>query len=337
MTIDLRSDTVTRPTPSMKEAMMDAELGDDVFGEDPTVKKLEAKAAEMLGKEAALYCPSGTMTNQIGINVHTAPGEELICDAESHTYRFEAGGMAFHSGVSVYPLAGDRGRIDAEQVASAIQAPNPHFPKSRLVVLENTHNKGSGSIYDKKEVDRIGELCRSKDLNLHLDGARLFNAVVASGISAQEWAAPFDSISICLSKGLGAPVGSVLVGDRDFIQEAHRKRKVFGGGMRQVGVIAAAGLYALEKHIDRLKEDHRKAQELGKGLEACSAVEKVDPIDSNIVVAHLKEGIDQEAQLKEWGEKGLRAVPFGPGKVRMVTHLDITEEKLQEALEILGT
>ncbi|MFB6257648.1 MAG: low specificity L-threonine aldolase [Flavobacteriales bacterium] len=336
MTIDLRSDTVTQPTPAMKDAMVEAELGDDVFGEDPTVKALEEKAAERLGKEAALYCPSGTMTNQIGINVHTAPGEELICDAESHTYRFEAGGMAFHSGVSVYPLAGDRGRVTADQVKGAVQMPNPHFPKSRLVVLENTHNKGSGSIYDKKEVERIAELCRSEDLKLHLDGARLFNAVVASGISSQEWAAPFDSVSICLSKGLGAPIGSLLVGDKNFIEAAHRKRKVFGGGMRQVGVIAAAGRYALEEHVDRLEEDHRKARELGEGLKACPVVENVDPIDTNIVVAELKEEVDQHAQLKEWEEEGLKAVPFGPGKVRMVTHLDITEEKLQEALRILG-
>jgi threonine aldolase len=333
--IDLRSDTVTQPTPAMKEAMMEAELGDDVFGEDPTVRALEERAAELLGKERALFCPSGTMTNQIGINVHTAPGEELICDAQSHTYRYEAGGMAFHSGVSVYPLPGDRGRITADQVEGAIQMPNAHFPKTRLVVLENTHNKGSGSIYDKEEVERIAELCRSKGLKLHLDGARLFNAAVASGISLKEWAEPFDSVSICLSKGLGAPIGSLLLGDKEFIEEAHRKRKVFGGGMRQVGVIASAGLYGLDHHIDRLQEDHRRAKELGEALNACPAVESVDPIATNIVVAHLAEGIDRDEQLAEWAAKGLKAVPFGPEQIRMVTHLDVTEEKLEKAKEIL--
>lgn len=333
--IDLRSDTVTQPSSEMKEAMMEAELGDDVFNEDPTVKALEKRAAERLGKEAALFCPSGTMTNQIGINVHTAPGDELICDEQSHTYRFEAGGMAFHSSVSVYPLPGDRGRIDADQVEGAVQASNPHFPKSRLVVLENTHNKGAGSIYDKKEVDRIAERCQAQGLKLHLDGARLFNAVVASDISAAEWAKPFDSVSICLSKGLGAPIGSLLVGDRSFIEEAHRKRKVFGGGMRQVGVIASAGLYALEHHVERLAEDHRRARALGEALEASPIVESVAPVDTNIVVTRLQEGVDRDAQLNEWAEKGLKAVPFGPGQVRMVTHLDITEEKLQEAIGIL--
>ncbi len=335
MEIDLRSDTVTRPTEGMKAAMMEAEMGDDVFGEDPTVKKLEERTAELLGKEAALFCPSGTMTNQIGIKVHTDPGEELICDSESHTYRFEAGGMAFHSGVSVYPLKGDRGRISAEQVETAIQAPNAHFPRSSLVVLENTHNKGSGSIYEMADIEAISKLCRKNGMRLHLDGARLFNAVVATGISAKEWAEPFDSVSICLSKGLGAPIGSLLAGDQTFIEEAHRKRKLFGGGMRQVGMIAAAGLYALEHHIERLAEDHRKAQELGKALEQNPKVQKVAPIDTNIVVAELKEGVDPYAQLAEWADSGLKAVPFGPGKIRMVTHLDITDEKLEAADRIL--
>ncbi len=335
MTIDLRSDTVTQPTPEMKEAMMNAELGDDVFGEDPSIKALEERAASILGKEAALYCPSGTMTNQIGINVHTAPGEELICDAESHTYRFEAGGMAFHSGVSVYPLAGDRGRIDAEQVEEAIQMPNPHFPKSRLVVLENTHNKGAGSFYDKEEVERIAERCRSNELKLHLDGARLFNAVVATGISAREWSEPFDSVSICLSKGLGAPVGSVLAGSKAFIQEAHRKRKVFGGGMRQGGIIAAGGLYALDHHIDRLEADHRKARAIGEALEKNPAIEAVAPVDTNIVVGTLTRDRSPKEQIQDWEEKGLKAVPFGKRQVRLVTHLDVTEEQLQKALELL--
>ncbi|MFB6258371.1 MAG: low-specificity L-threonine aldolase [Flavobacteriales bacterium] len=335
MTIDLRSDTITRPTAEMKDAMMNAELGDDVFGEDPSIKALEAYAASLLGKEAALFCPSGTMTNQIGINVHTSPGDELICDSTSHTYRFEAGGMAFHSGVSVYPLEGDRGRITADQVKSAIQAPNAHFPKSRLVVLENTHNKGSGSIYDKQEVDAIGRLCQEQGLRFHLDGARLFNAVVASGISAKEWSEPFDSVSICLSKGLGAPVGSVLVGDEDFIREAHRKRKVFGGGMRQAGIIAAGGLYALENHIDRLKEDHRKARKLGEALEQNPQVEEVAPIDTNIVVATLKAGKTPKEQLQDWEKKGVKAVPFGDQQIRLVTHIDVTEKKHEKALELL--
>ena len=333
--IDLRSDTVTRPTPGMKEAMMNAELGDDVFGEDPNIQALEKHAASLLGKEAALYCPSGTMTNQIGINVHTSPGDELICDSKSHTYRYEGGGMAFHSGVSVDPLEGDRGRITAEQVKSAIQAINAHFPKSRLVVLENTHNKGSGSIYDKDEVDRIAALCQEKGLKLHLDGARLFNAVVASGISAKEWSQPFDTISICLSKGLGAPVGSLLAGSRTFIEEAHRKRKVFGGGMRQAGIIAAGGLYALNHHIEQLEEDHRKAQRIGEALEQNPNVAEMAPIDTNIVVVRLKAGITPQEQLQEWEKEGLKAVPFGEQQIRLVTHLDISEEKLEQALGTL--
>ncbi|TAH01906.1 MAG: aminotransferase class I/II-fold pyridoxal phosphate-dependent enzyme, partial [Sphingobacteriales bacterium] len=259
MIADYRSDTVTRPTPAMLAAMMNAPLGDDVFGEDPTINQLEQLAAGTFGYEAAIFCPSGTMTNQIAIKCHTQPGDEVICDKNSHVYIYEGGGIAFNSGASVRLLEGDRGRITAEQVAESVNPDDVHRPISRLVSLENTCNRGGGSCYNLTEIEKIRKVCNQHGLILHLDGARLFNAMVARKEDPQAYGKLFHSISICLSKGLGAPVGSLLLGNQAFIKKARRVRKVFGGGMRQAGVLAAAGIYAMENHVERLTQDHLHA------------------------------------------------------------------------------
>jgi threonine aldolase len=333
--IDLRSDTVTKPTSAMLDAMMSAKVGDDVFGDDPTVIALEKKAATMFGKDAALYCPSGTMTNQIAVNVHTHPGDEIICDESSHVYRYEGGGIARNSGASVRLLHGDRGRFTAEQVSGQINPDDPHFPVSRLVVAENTSNRGGGSCYHLKELIAISRVCRTHNLRFHLDGARLFNALIQTNTTAAEIGPLFDSISICLSKGLGAPVGSILIGEADFIQQARRVRKVFGGGMRQAGYIAAAGLYALENHIERLEEDHRRARELEKTLVKCSFVKEVLPVETNIIVVRLLTELNEQDFLSKLEAAGIRAVGFGPHTIRLVTHLDFDDELLEKAMKIL--
>lgn len=333
--IDLRSDTVTRPSKSMMEAMMTAKVGDDVFGDDPTVIALEEKAASMFGKESALFCPSGTMTNQIAIKVHTKPGDEVICDQSSHIYRYEGGGIGFNSGASVRLINGDRGRITAQQVLENINPDDPHFPVSKLVVAENTSNRGGGSCYNFSELINISEACKNNNLKFHLDGARLFNALTETGESTKQVGGIFDSVSICLSKGLGAPVGSLLIGDNDFIKQARRIRKVFGGGMRQAGYIAAAGLYALENNIFRLSEDHKKAKSISQTLLSCSFAKEVLPIETNIVVFKLVDKIKDIGFLEKLKEKNILAVGFGPQTIRMVTHLDFTDNMLEELNQTL--
>ncbi|MEO1257637.1 MAG: GntG family PLP-dependent aldolase [Bacteroidota bacterium] len=335
MNINLISDTVTKPTPDMLQAMMTAAVGDDVFGEDPTVNALEAKAATMFGKEAALFCPSGTMTNQIAIKCHTQPLDEVICDHYSHVYQYETGGYAYNAGVAINLIEGTNGKVTVDQVAAAIKPVFDWLPLSRLVVLENTANKGGGSYYILREVQPIAELCKEKGLALHLDGARLFNALVETGESTRDWGMAFDSISICLSKGLGAPVGSLLIGDQGFIKKARRVRKVMGGGMRQAGYLAAACIYALDHHVERLKEDNRRAKVLGETLAAMSWVTSVRPVKTNIVIFDLQAPLTADKFLQKIKEQGINAAPFGPSTVRFVTHLDFTEEMLRRTVEVL--
>ena len=334
--IDLRSDTVTKPSHGMLEAMMSAKVGDDVFGDDPTVIELEEKVAGKFGKEASLYCPSGTMTNQIAMKVHTKPGDEVICDESSHVYRYEGGGIGFNSGASVRLINGDRGRINAQQVIENINPDDIHFPVSRLVVAENTSNRGGGSCYDFDELKKISEACKENNLKFHLDGARLFNALTETGESTKQVGGIFDSISICLSKGLGAPIGSLLIGNRDFLKQARRIRKVFGGGMRQAGYIAAAGIYALEHNINRLNEDHHKAKIIGQTLQSCNFVKEVLPIQTNIVVFKLIDTIKDTDFLETLKENNILAVGFGSQTIRMVTHLDFTDGMLDELVRVLN-
>lgn len=335
MTINLISDTVTQPTPAMREAMLAAEVGDDVFRQDPTINALEAKAAALFGKEAALFCPSGTMTNQIAIKCHTQPLDEVICDETSHVYQYETGGYAFHSGVSVNLLPGTHGKITAEQVAAAIKPRYDWLPISRLVVIENTCNKGGGSIYTLDEVRPIRELCQQQGLALHLDGARLFNALVETGETPADWGAVFDTISICLSKGLGAPVGSLLIGDEALVSQARRLRKVMGGGMRQAGFLAAAGIYALDHHVERLAEDNARARQLGKLLEEQPYVAAVRPVQSNIVIFDVHPPRTAESLLAQLAEHDIQAVAFGPQTVRFTTHLHITDAMVDRVGEVL--
>ncbi len=333
--IDLRSDTVTRPTKEMKEAMMAAPVGDDVFGEDPTVNALEEKAAAMFNMEKALFCPSGTMTNQIAIRVHTQPQSEVICDAKSHIYNYEGGGIAYNSFSSVRLLHGDRGRINASAVKANINNPDDvHAAVTRLVAVENTVNKGGGSIYQWDDLVAVAHVCRDHQLGYHLDGARLFNALVESDYTAHDHGHIFDSISICLSKGLGCPVGSILTGSSEFIRKARRIRKVLGGGMRQAGMLAAAGIYALDHHIERLKEDHKRARALEAILKSSSFVENILPVDTNIVIYTLAEDIAPADHLKLLEKHGILAVPFGPREIRLVTHLDFTDDDLSEVARI---
>ena len=329
LTIDLRSDTLTQPTAGMKEAMFAAPVGDDVFGEDPTVNVLETKIAALFGMEAALFCPSGTMTNQIAIRLHTGPQKEVICHQYSHIYLYEGGGIMANSMASVKLLTGDLGKITASQVAESINPDDVHAPETTLVSLENTMNKGGGSIYTLDEVRPIRALCQEKGLKLHLDGARLFNALVETGESPADWGAQFDTISICLSKGLGCPIGSVLLGTKADIKRAKKVRKVFGGGMRQAGFLAAAGIYALDHQVERLKEDHHRARVLGQFLVQAPQVAEVLPVATNIVIARL-EGISPETYLQELTQKGIKGVRFGKDLVRFVTHLDFGDEHLEE-------
>jgi threonine aldolase len=333
--IDFRSDTVTKPTVEMQEAMASAPLGDDVFQDDPSINALEEKAARMFGHEAALFCPSGTMTNQIAIKVHTQPGDEVVCDQLAHIYNYEGGGIAFNSSASVRLLRGDKGRFMENDVLESILPDDVHHPKTRLVAAENTCNKGGGSIWEAAELKKIKTLCDSHELAFHLDGARLFNALVETGESAHSVGETFDSISICLSKGLGCPVGSLLIGNSAFIKQSRRVRKVFGGGMRQAGMLAAAGTYALDHHIDRLKNDHKMAKYLALQLEQAKWVEKVIEPETNIVIALLKSDADQEQLLHKMRERNILAVGFGKGKIRFVTHLDVSEAQLMQAAETL--
>ena len=308
--------------------MLESETGDDVFGEDPSVNQLEAMGAAMLGFEGGLFCPSGTMTNQIAIKVHTQPGDEVICDFLSHIYQYEGGGIAFHSGASVKTLNGNRGRISAQQVSNAINNIDIHKAKSSLVVLENTSNRGGGSCYETVDIELIKDVCLNNNLKLHLDGARLFNAIVARNENPLFYGKLFDSVSICLSKGLGCPVGSLLLGNEEFIKKARRIRKVFGGGMRQAGILAAAGIYALENHIQRLEQDHRHANLLVETIASHPIVEEVLPVETNIIIFTLKSGKTAAEWVADMKKAGILAYAIAPQQVRLVTHLDISEEMI---------
>ena len=333
--IDLRSDTVTRPTPAMRNAMAEAEVGDDVFGEDPTVNALQEKVAHLLGKEASLFVPSGTMANQLSIKSHTQPGDEVIIELSSHPYNFEGGAGAALSGIQFQCLKGVRGILDASQIEEAIRPEDHHFPVTRLVCLENTHNRGGGSIYPLEKISEIYRLAKSKGLLLHLDGARLWNASMATGIKPEEYAQWADSVSVCLSKGLGAPIGSLVAGSKSFIDRVHRFRKMFGGGMRQAGIIAAAGIHALDHHIERLKDDHQNARRLAVGLKEFKGV-SIDPkhVETNIVIFDVSNTGMTGAQVSEAMKKeGVLIHAFSRTQIRLVTHLDITSEDIETALK----
>ena len=333
--INLISDTVTKPSPAMLSAMMSAEVGDDVFGQDPAINELESYAAALFGKEKALFCPSGTMTNQIAIKTHTQPLDEVICDYTSHVYQYETAGYAFHSGVSMNLLQGTNGKITADQIEAAIKPDYDWLPVSRLVVIENTCNKGGGSIYRLSEIEPIRDLCTARGLALHLDGARLFNALVETRESPAAWGAAFDSISICLSKGLGAPVGSLLLGEAAFIKQARSLRKVMGGGMRQAGYLAAAGLYALKNNVDRLAIDNERARKIGAILSTQSYVASVRPVQSNIVIFDLAGDTTAADFLQQLEAKGILATAFGPQTIRLTFHLDVSEEMMDRVEEVL--
>lgn len=335
MIIDLRSDTVTLPTKAMKEAMFSAKVGDDVFGEDETINQLERLAATIFGMEDAIFCPSGTMTNQIGIKINSnAPGE-VICDETSHIYKYEGGGIGFNAGLASKLLKGNRGRLTAEMIEQAISPDDVHAAETQLVSLENTSNRGGGSIYDLSEIKKIRSLCTNKGLKLHLDGARIFNALIESNYSAKDIGKEFDTISICLSKGLGAPVGSLLLGNKSSIKKARRIRKLYGGGMRQAGFLAAAGIYALENNIDRLKEDHQRAKQLGEVLSGLSYVKSVLPVDTNIVVFEVIDSISHTSIIEKLAAKNLKVMAFGPQQIRMVTHLDFNDDMLTKVIYLL--
>ncbi|QEC80606.1 aminotransferase class I/II-fold pyridoxal phosphate-dependent enzyme [Mucilaginibacter ginsenosidivorax] len=333
MTVDLRSDTVTKPTPGMLEAMWSAKVGDDVFGEDETINQLEEKAAAMFGMEAGIFCPSGTMTNQIAIKCFTQPLDELIADQTAHVYRYEGGGIAFNSGVSTRLLNGYRGIITAEMIEPEINAENIHYPHTSLVVLENTVNKGGGSCYTLNDIEPIAQLCQSSDLKLHLDGARIFNALAHTSDKAVDYGTYFDGISVCLSKGLGAPVGSVLLADKATIKYARRIRKVMGGGMRQAGFLAAAAIYALDHHVERLKIDHAHARILGDELGKLSWVSNILPVETNIVLFDTVE--PAKAILAKLAEKGIKASDTDKHRIRFVTHLDVHADQVEYLVEVL--
>lgn len=338
MIVDLRSDTVTRPTPAMLDFMFSASVGDDVFQEDATVQALEEKTASLFGHEAGLFCPSGTMTNQLAIKVHTFPGSEVICDQKSHIYLYEGGGVASNSLSSLKLLHGDYGRISAAQIREAINNPlDIHQPITSLVSLENTMNKGGGAYYSLASIREIKEVCVAHHLPLHLDGARVFNALVETKDAPLVLGKEFDSVSICFSKGLGCPVGSVLVGSKEFIQKARRHRKAMGGGMRQAGFLAAAGLYALENNIDRLKEDHVRAKKIGESLAKAAYVKQILPIATNIVIFELNPDIQPSNFLQIMAEKGIKAVGFGGQYIRFVTHLDFDDNQLDYVYTQLNT
>ena len=333
--VDFRSDTVTKPTPGMLEAMMTAKVGDDVFGEDETVAALEAKLADIFGMEAGLFCPSGTMTNQIAIKCFTQPMDEVICDQSAHVYRYEGGGIAYHSMASVRLLHGQRGILTPELIEPEINEDNLHYPNSTLVVLENTVNKGGGSCYSLSQIEPIHTLCNIKGLKLHLDGARIFNALAKTGDSAVNYGKYFDGISVCLSKGLGAPVGSVLLGSKETIKKAVKIRKAFGGGMRQAGYLAAAGIYALDNHVDRLSIDHQHAALLADALSKASYVASVVPVQTNIVIFEVAAPNSVEAIVGMFAAKGIACGATGPKTIRMVTHLGIDAGMIDYALETI--
>ena len=327
MKVNLISDTVTKPSKEMLEAMIAAKVGDDVFKEDPSVNKLEKEVAALFGMEAALFFPSGTMTNQTAIKIHTQPGDELICDHYAHVYNYEGGGVSFNSGVSCRLISGNRGRITAAQIKDVINPPDfYHSPKTTLVCLENTTNKGGGAVYDFDEIIAIKELCDKHNLALHLDGARLWNALEVTKETPIDFGRVFDTISVCLSKGLGCPVGSLLLGSKQHIREAIRYRKIFGGGMRQIGYLAAAGTYAINHQLKDLKEDHRKAKELEGVLQMRNYVQNVEPVTTNILIFSLIEGVSETKFIKDLNKRGIDIISLGKAKLRIVTHRDYTQD-----------
>lgn len=335
--IDLRSDTVTRPTPGMRAAMAAAEVGDDVFHEDPCVNRLEDRVAAILGKEAALFVPSGTMSNQACVRAHTQPGDELLCDTNCHIYNFEAGGPAVLSGVTCRTIDGDFGVLDVGQFEDKVRPINEHLVRTRLVCLENTHNRGGGRIYPLEKIRAIRSWAQRHGLAMHLDGARLWNAVVATGTPAHEWASLFDSVSVCFSKGLGAPVGSALAGSREFVARARFVRKLLGGGMRQAGVLAAAALYALDHHVERLAEDHKNAQVLARAIATTPGLRLVPPtVETNLVWLHLDPGLGTAKEMAAaLRERGVLIHAAGPQVVRVCTHLDVTSAQVERAAELI--
>lgn len=334
--IDLRSDTVTKPTEGMMQAIINAEVGDDVYKEDPTVNKLERKLADMFGMEEALFFPTGSMANQAAIKLHTQPADQLICDKWAHVYNYEGGGASFNSGVSCKLVDGDRGMITAAQVEENINPPDfYHSPLTTLVCLENTTNKGGGACYDFEEIKRIRKVCHEHNLGFHLDGARLFNALVAKKEDPKAYGEVFDTISVCLSKGLGTPLGTVLIGNKKIMKNAMRVRKVLGGGMRQIGFMAAAGVYALDNHVERLAEDHRRASEIGKTLQEQDYVAEVEPVETNIVIFYLKNTSDESTFMEALKKENIRISNMGQGKLRIVTHLDYSEEMHDKFREVL--
>ncbi|WP_152050887.1 low-specificity L-threonine aldolase [Tautonia marina] len=336
--IDLRSDTVTQPTPSMRRAMAEAEVGDDVYGEDPTVLALESRVADLLGKEAALFVPSGTMANQIGIGLHAGPGDELICDARAHVYVWEAGGIARHWGVQARTINPHGGLITVDHLRDKIQPDNEHYVRTRLVCLENTHNRASGRVQPIDSVRAISGWAREHGLAMHLDGARLMNAVVASGVPARDWAAEFDTVSICFSKGLGAPVGSAIAGSADLMRQAHRLRKALGGGMRQAGIIAVGALHALEHHVDRIAEDHAHAQMIAQAIEQAPGLSlESGPVETNLVWIAVDPEVGTAREVADrLRELGVLVSALGPQILRAVTHLDCSRSQAEQAAEAIS-
>lgn len=334
--IDLRSDTVTRPSKEMRKAIAEAEVGDDVFGDDPTVIKLEEMVAFLLGKQKALYVPSGTMGNQVCLRSLTCPGDEVILEVNSHIYNYEVGAPAALSGLQLHPIRGERGIMKAEQILDEIRPDNIHHPQTALIVIENTHNRAGGTIYSLEVIQKISEVARKCNVKMHLDGARLWNASIATGIPLNMFASYFDSVSVCLSKGLGAPIGSIVAGSTEFIKKARKNRKLFGGGMRQVGIIAAAGMYAIEHNVNRLAEDHKNARILAEGLSKISGIYiDMETVQTNMVILEIKEqGKDAEWLVERLKENGILSIPFGKRKMRLVTHLDVNTEDMHQTIEV---
>jgi len=335
--VDLRSDTVTKPSEEMRRVMAAAEVGDDVFGDDPTMNLLQERVANLLHKEAALFVPSGTMGNLLAIMTHTVPGDEIIVERESHTFNYEVGGAAALAGVQINPIPGTRGILEPKQIENAIRQPNVHIPQTRLLVLENTHNRGSGAIYPLDKIKEISKIARKHEVLMHLDGARLFNACVATGVEPKDYARYFDSVMFCFSKGLGAPIGSILVGEKSFIEKAHRYRKMLGGGMRQVGILAAAALYALDHNIERLAEDHANAKKLAHEISKIPDFD-VEPehVETNIVVFDVENaGLTAEEVVEEMSKKDILLVPFGKTLVRAVTSLAVDSDDIQRTADVM--
>jgi threonine aldolase len=334
--IDLRSDTVTKPTLAMRSFMISAEVGDDVFSEDPTVNKLQEMMAQMLNKEAALFVSSGTQANQTSINAHTNPGDEVICDINAHIFNYESGAPALLSGVQLHPLIAEKGHLRPEQIKTVIRPGDDHYPQSRLIVLENTHNKAGGTIFPLAQIEAISELAGKHGLKMHLDGARLWNASIATGITLEKYASHFDSVALCFSKGLGAPMGSIIAGDKDFIRRAHYFRKVYGGGMRQIGILAAACIFAVENHFERLHEDHENARLLAEAIKELPGFRiEPEPVETNIIMVDVSgTGKSSTEILDELKKAGILALAISTGKIRLVTHLDVNRLLINEAIEI---